>query len=79
MAEIQTDADFVASLNARQRRYFLAREQDSERRLQRALLEIGRGLSAVSELHGQSVAVRFECMTRVERPTGPSHARVDGE
>lgn len=79
MAEIQTDADFVASLNARQRRYFLAREQDSERRLQRALLEIGRGLSAVSELHGQSVAVRFECMTRVERSTGPSHARVDGE
>ena len=79
MAKIRSDAAFVASLNESQRHYFLEREQDSERRLQRTLLELGRGLSAVSDLHGQSVAALLECMTRVDRPTGPSHARAGGE
>lgn len=79
MAKIRTDADFIASLNGSQRHYFLEREQDSGRRLQRTLLELGRGLSAVSDLHGQSVAALLECMTRVDRPTGPSHARAGGE
>ena len=76
MSTIQTITEFLASLDESQRRYFLEHVQDAERRIQRAMLDLGRGLSGVSELHGRAVAARFECMTRVDRPTRASRSRA---
>jgi hypothetical protein len=77
MKTIRTITEFLASLDESQRRYFLEHLQGAERRIQRAMLDLGRGLSGVSELHGRAVAARFECTTRVDRPSRASRSRAE--
>lgn len=74
MTTIRSITEFLASLDESQRRYFLEHVQDAERRIQRAMLDLGRGLSGVSELHGRAVAARFECATRTHRPARASRS-----
>ncbi len=56
--DIETLAEFVATLDSRQREFFLQRELHAEQQLQSTLLEVGRGISRVSELHGESLSIR---------------------
>jgi len=48
---------FIRSLDPRQRHFFVARETDHQKVLQESLLALGRGLSVVSELNGESLAI----------------------
>lgn len=48
---------FIRSLDARQRQYFVGRETEHQKVLQESLLALGRGLSVVSELNGESLAI----------------------
>ena len=55
-ARIETDMQFLASLDREQRRYFLAREAEHRDRLQAALRDLSRGFGAVGALHGEAVS-----------------------
>jgi len=48
---------FIRSLDPRQRQFFVARETEHQKVLQESLLALGRGLSVVSELNGESLAI----------------------
>ena len=54
---ITHDLEFLRSLNLRQRSYFLQRETDHTTRLQVALRAFGQGISEVSALNGETLAV----------------------
>lgn len=75
MLKIRTIAAFITSLDESQRRFFIDHEQDAERRIQQTLVDLGRGLSGISELHGRAVAARFECMDRGNQPTRTARSR----
>lgn len=48
---------FIRSLSPLQRQFFVARETAHQKVLQESLLALGRGLSVVSELNGESLAI----------------------
>jgi hypothetical protein len=52
---IENEAEFVRSLDRRQRAYFLRRESENASRLQAALVDLARGMSAVSAMNGESL------------------------
>ena len=56
-AGIENDAQFFASLDREQRRYFLAREAGKRDLLQAALRDFARGLGAIGSLHGEAVSL----------------------
>lgn len=55
MTKIRSTAEFMRSLSARQRQFFVERERELRRRLQASLLDLSRGLGQVSELHGEAL------------------------
>ena len=58
--EIETDAQFLASLDRKQRRYFLEREAERKDRLQAALRDLSRGFGTVGSLHGEALSVALD-------------------
>ena len=50
-----SDREFMRSLDSRQHAYFLKREADNARRLQAALLDLGRGVSIVNAMNGEAL------------------------
>ena len=54
---IETDAQFLASLDRAQKRHFLLREAARQAALQAALADLARGLSAIGSLHGEALSV----------------------
>jgi hypothetical protein len=54
-AKIETDAQFLASLDRAQKRYFLMRERERQALLQASLRDLSRGLGVVGALHGESL------------------------
>lgn len=54
---IEHDHAFLRSLNPRQRTYFLQRETDHAARLQTSLRALAQGVSEVSALNGETLAV----------------------
>lgn len=53
-----TPTEFVRSLNAPQRSWYLAEHAARENRLQRVLVDLGRGLSGVVAAHGEAVHIQ---------------------
>ncbi len=49
----KNDEEFLQSLNAAQRMFFLSREKDHGDRLQEALRELSRGISVISAMGGE--------------------------
>ncbi len=58
---IETDMQFVASLDRRQKRYFLSRERERQAALQAALRDLSRGFGAVGALNGEAQALLLDC------------------
>lgn len=50
---IESDQEFIRSLDPRQRIYFLEREAETASRLQASLAALARGVSVVSALNGE--------------------------
>ena len=59
--KIETDAQFLASLDRAQGRYFLSRERERQALLQASLRDLSRGLGAVGELNGEAQALLLDC------------------
>ena len=55
-AKIETDAQFLASLDRAQKRHFLMREATRRAALQAALADLARGLGAIGSLHGEALS-----------------------
>lgn len=56
---IETVNEFVASLNARQRRFFLLREQEMESHFGAALAGLGAAISGISPHYSESLDLRL--------------------
>ena len=59
MKDIETVNEFIASLNARQRKYFLLREQEMETHFGAALAGLGAAISGVSPHYSESLDLRL--------------------
>ena len=64
---IESDAEFVRGLTARERDYFLERESALQIRLQTALRSFSRGLGAISALNGESQNLLLVEASRITR------------
>jgi len=56
-SNIDSDAAFFRSLNPRQRAWFLQRESDLTARLQASLRDLAKGMSEVSAINGETLAL----------------------
>ena len=54
--EIETDMQFIASLDHAQKRYFLAREKERQELLQASVRDLSRGLGVIGVLNGEAQA-----------------------
>lgn len=57
MTTINTNAEFVASLNEAQRDYFLGRLAEIQHQLQETMRQVSRGLSAISAFNQDALTV----------------------
>ncbi len=55
--KIESILQFIKSLNPQQRAYFIGREADNQKQLETCIRELGRGISQVSALYGDAVAI----------------------
>ncbi len=56
-SNIETVQQFVSSLSVAQRLFFTTREKEIQARLQTSLRDLGRGISEVASINGESLQI----------------------
>ncbi len=67
--KIESIQQFIKSLNPQQRAYFVGREADHQKQLEACTRDLGRGLSQVSALYGDAVAITLSASESHSQPS----------